>query len=1165
MAVCIAPILFIRFSMKRTLSIAHLASVVFAIVCLFTDSTAVWAQRNLTDIPAPDTKAEQAAMKLDPVAQVNLYAADPDITKPIQFNFDAQGRLWVATSEVYPQIKPGEKANDKIVVLEDTNRDGVMDRSTVFAEGLLIPTGLAPDGKGGCYVGASTELLHFADQDGDGKADKRTVVFSGFGTEDTHHLLHTFHWGPDGCLYFNQSIYIHSHIETAYGMRHLEGGGIWRYRPETGQLDVVCKGFVNPWGHVFDRYGDTFATDGAYSEGINYVFPGAVFVTAPGESRFLSGMNPGSPKHCGLTILSGTHIPPEWQGDYVTNDFRGHRVCRFTVAPNQSTYTSRQQPEIITTPHVAFRPIDAQMGPDGALYLADWYNPIIQHGEVDFRDPRRDRTHGRVWRVSFPGRQPDLWPDFKQATTDQLLSLLEAPSLKVRQFAREHLWPQVRENAPAVLSKVRAWRDAAPDDATKALRALEQQWLGEVAGEVQTDALELIQALPPGPVTRTALRSAARMASPDDPMVQAWALRLLQSDHAPSQLEAIVTLGKSSSNDAAVALVKYVQQTSGSLSGDRYLDFAAWQALRSTQNVWSAAVQAGTLDWQAVPAGLAYAVRSANSPQAASGLLDVIAKTATNTETLTKQLPLVEAVVATGNAQQLGTLLKQILDPKYGYQKPLVALVLNSLVARAANNVVPQDAEATLSAYAISSEDLFASPELARAVVGAAGAWRGQRLLPTLLAQAQKTDSLELKQEILKSLGSFDNNEAKAALAAAAAQDTPESHAALTAMVTKQPNEAAAIAANKCATVVDDKVAEQAMLSVVSNQTAAAAFPAAIKVFELDGNRARALLVAMRQGGGNQSIEAAILQAGKLSDTGWRLTAELSQELVEQVKAVGNPAAGESIYRRTALQCVICHAIGNAGGLVGPNLISVGGSSQPDYLVESLLEPNAKLKEGYTTLSVLTDDGRVVSGIPLSENDESIKLRLADGKELIIPQSSVEDTSPGKSLMPAGLVDTLSKKELVDLVAFLSVLGRLPEYTVSTRPIVRQYETLVFTPDGHSRLNRTSIDTVATDDPQLTWRPVTAMVNGAIPLEELDRLQPHREAPSASYLRFDIEVGQGQTPQLVIPYDHIQVWVDGKPQPPESLKDRQWTAGKHRIVVGILRDQFRGEWLAELK
>ncbi len=379
-------------------------------------------------------------MRLDEAAAVNLFAADPDISKPIQINFDSAGGLWVASSEVYPQIAPGEIANDKIIVLRDTDGDGVADKQTVFADGLLIPTGVLPDGPHAAYVAESTRLLYLSDTDGDGVADKRRVVLSGFGTEDTHHLVHTLRFGPDGCLYFNQSIYIHSHIETPFGTRHLDGGGIWRYRPSTGRLEVFCKGFVNPWGHVFDPVGESFVTDGAFFEGINYAFPDSVFVTSPGATRWLKGLNPGSPKHCGVEILSGTHIPPEWSGDLVANDFRSHRVCRFTVKPSGSGYISRQQPEIITTGHVAFRPIDAKMGPDGALYVADWYNPIIQHGEVDFRDERRDRTHGRIWRVSFPQRELDRWPDFAALDVDELISLLEDPSLPVRQFARQQLW-----------------------------------------------------------------------------------------------------------------------------------------------------------------------------------------------------------------------------------------------------------------------------------------------------------------------------------------------------------------------------------------------------------------------------------------------------------------------------------------------------------------------------------------------------------------------------------------------------------------------------------------------------------------------------------------------------------------------------------------------------
>ena len=158
-------------------------------------------------------------------------------------------------------------------------------------------------------------------------ADERRVVLSGFGTEDTT-TSSTLCDMDLMAASTNQSIYIHSHIETAYGTRHLDGGGIWRYRPETGRLEIICKGFVNPWGHSFDAHGESFVTDGAYFEGINYAFPDSVFVTSPGATRWLKGLNPGSPKHCGLEILSGTHIPPTWSGNLVAS-FRSHRVCRF--------------------------------------------------------------------------------------------------------------------------------------------------------------------------------------------------------------------------------------------------------------------------------------------------------------------------------------------------------------------------------------------------------------------------------------------------------------------------------------------------------------------------------------------------------------------------------------------------------------------------------------------------------------------------------------------------------------------------------------------------------------------------------------------------------------------------------------------------------------------
>src|SRR5262249_17157666 len=352
---------------KSTMSVKRrLARWLVVCICVYLCSSVAnsLAQREAR-VPDPDPELERKALVVADGFEVNLFAADPLLAKPIQMNFDAQGRLWVACSEVYPQIQPGQKANDKIIVLEDTDGDGKADKTTVFADGLLIPTGVEP-GDGAAYVAATTALPPLAATEGDGKADRRRVVLSGFGTEDTHHILHTFRWGPDGNLYFNQSIYIHSHIETPHGVRRLNAGGLWQFRPDTLRLEVFARGFCNPWGHHFDRWGQSFVTDGAFGEGINYLVPGASYVFCQPSIRILAGLNPGSPKHCGLEIISGRHLPDNWQGNLLTNDFRGHRVCRFVLSEDRSGYVSREQPELIKTTHAAFRPIDVKMGPDGA-------------------------------------------------------------------------------------------------------------------------------------------------------------------------------------------------------------------------------------------------------------------------------------------------------------------------------------------------------------------------------------------------------------------------------------------------------------------------------------------------------------------------------------------------------------------------------------------------------------------------------------------------------------------------------------------------------------------------------------------------------------------------------------------------------------------------------
>ena len=387
--------------------------------------------------------------------EVTLWAENPHLAKPIQINFDPQGRLWVASSEVYPQIEPGQAAHDKIIVLEDTKGAGKADKATVFADGLLIPTGVIP-GDGGCYVAQSTELLHFKQTDPKKfVGDQKRIVLSSFGTEDTHHNLHTLRWGPDGRLWMSQSIYTRSEVETPHGVVRLRSGGIFRFEPAALKLEVVFKGWVNSWGHQFDEFGQSFMTDGAGGGGINWGLPGGMYVTYARARRILPSVSPGGyPKFASLEIIRSQHFPADWQGRLVTCDFRANRVTSFSITEQGAAYITKQETDICRTSNNTFRPIDVKLGPDGALYIADWSNPIINHGEVDFRDPRRDREHGRIWRVSVKGKAGAKNPALAQANTGALLNELLSPNHFNSSQATRLL---VEKGSAAVAPELKTW------------------------------------------------------------------------------------------------------------------------------------------------------------------------------------------------------------------------------------------------------------------------------------------------------------------------------------------------------------------------------------------------------------------------------------------------------------------------------------------------------------------------------------------------------------------------------------------------------------------------------------------------------------------------------------------------------------------------------------
>ena len=979
------------------------------------------AQRNLTDIPEPDPAAELAAMLVADGYEVNLFAADPMIRKPLQMNFDPQGRLWVSSSSIYPQILPGEVANDTVTILEDRDGDGRADAHTVFADGLLMPTAVLP-GDGGCYVANSTELLHLADTDADGRADRRRVVLSGFGAEDTHHIIHTFRWGPDARLFFNQSIYIHSHVETPRGVKRLNGGGIWRFLPRSLDLDVYARGWVNTWGHAFDRWDRSLVTDGAGVEGIYYGFPGAAYQAAVGTSRILHGMNPGSPKYCGLEVVDGPHLPAAAQGTLITNDFRANRVCRFRLTEQGSGFASEQLPDLIRSKRVTFRPIDIKLGPDGAIYIADWYNPIIQHGEVDFRDPRRDREHGRIWRVT--ARERPLTPrvDFTQRSIPDLLGDLASQSAYARDMARRVLWTHDPAAVRKAVSEWLAGLDAAAADFPR----------------LQLEGLRLLQAIDRGSAGDIEPALLAAVLNSADPRARAAAARITVdwSDRLDDpagllagtaidesmlvRLEGVRALAAIGGAKAAERALQAVDQPR-----DDALDYAVWLAARELRPDWLPAVVAGRSPLLDHPRRLLFAIEATAAAEAIPAVVNLLQADGLSAA---DRAAAVDCIARFGGPEELQLAFAEALAATTPPARA-AALLTHLLDAQRRRRVKPAGSLDGLAR-------LIGSPRqgLARRATEAAGLWQVAAAVQPVAALAADTSRpAPVRLTAVQTLGRFSTTAARDQLRRLAADENgplPLRIAALAAMLDQQAEAAAAIAA----TLLAEPVAEADQIAIFKAFLARQGSPVRLaEAIAASGKQPPAAVATtgLKQLAGLGREEPALaatlkrVQGGAGSTSGLRgLSPGEMAEFLAFVQASGDAERGHAIYRREKLQCVKCHRVGREGGRVGPILSTIGVASQPDYIVNSLLEPAKNIKEGYNTLVVLTADGRVVTGIPVSRTDAELVLRTADDKQVNLRVADIDEESAGTSLMPVGLVDQLSRQELADLTSYLLGLGR---------------------------------------------------------------------------------------------------------------------------------------------
>ena len=278
--------------------------------------------------------------------------------------------------------------------------------------------------------------------------------------------------------------------------------------------------------------------------------------------------------------------------------------------------------------------------------------------------------------------------------------------------------------------------------------------------------------------------------------------------------------------------------------------------------------------------------------------------------------------------------------------------------------------------------------------------------------------------------------------------------------------------------------------------------------------------------------------------------------LLDTVKTRGDAKRGETIYRRSDLLCQKCHAIGGAGGRVGPDLVSLGGSAQTDYIVNSLLQPNKNVKENYHTVVVATTSGKVYSGVKVRQTDSSLLIRDANDAEVAVPLDEIDDQAPGASIMPAGLTERLTSDEFTDLVRFLSELGRTSDFTIPRSQVARRWQVMQPTKDAAFRLRRTAYSLAATDDPSFQWKTVYATVGGYLPVNETPPVSVRNRVAAGTrgvaFARCDIRV---TTPGVVVlqleDATGLQSWIGNRPLTPASEMRTELPEGRHRLTFAV--------------
>jgi putative heme-binding domain-containing protein len=971
---------------------------------------------------SPD--AEKKTFKLPPGFEVQLVAAEPDIHKPLNIAFDDQGRLWVSDTVEYPfAAKPGTKPRDTVKVLEDFGPDGRARKITTFADGLNIPIGILPlpgDRPRDALSFSIPNIYRLRDSMGKGVADKRELFYGTYQFRDTHGMTSAFTLGFDGWVYACHGYANTSKIKGADGKAvTMNSGNTYRFRPDGSHLEQWTWGQVNPFGLSLDPWGNLYSAD-CHSQPIYQLLRGGWYPSF-GKPHDGLGFAPemftnyrGSTAIAGIAFYAADGFPERWRQSAFIGDVMTNQIVEFRMNWHGSTPRATAH-VFLDSDDPWFRPVDIKLGPDGALYIADFYNRIIGHYEVPLNHPGRDRTSGRIWRIVYSGKDhmgtPSPRQDWTKASINELLGDLAHPNLTVRMLATHEL--------------VHRGKDAI-DSTRAALASKEKLAHGD---ERDSHAFWVLERL--GALDDETLKSCSKRGA----MVRNHIQRILagRKTLTDGQLD-IVDAGLKDPNPrvqraAADALGQHPETLSVGLllelrrtipTADTHLLHVVRMALRN----------------QLLP------------PKNAKEALKAMMK-------LEDQLPLIDVALGVPSAESAQFLLDQITRNHAPGGSVL------SCVHHVARYASADDMKALVS-YCRTNQatNLSHQAALVRAVE-AGSQERGTGLSSEARAWAVETvdhllaskneDELRRGLELMGILKLRAQQARIVSMATARDTSRPVRQAALNAL--------AAIDASKYADTLG-KVLTDIALPLATRQHAAGLLaranqPATLEQLatalatapaQLQHNMAEGL-ASTREGGEKllelvasgkasarllqeQSVTLRLALAAKLPNLKPRLEkltaglpaadAKLHQLIADRRKGFlaskADAAKGGAVFEK---HCAICHQLSGKGAKIGPQLDGIGLRGL-DRLLEDTLDPNRNVDQAFRMTSLTLKKGQIVQGLLLREEGAVLVMADDKGKEVRIASKDVDERNVSQmSPMPADLGKQIPETDFYHLMAYL--------------------------------------------------------------------------------------------------------------------------------------------------